>query len=119
MASFVNTFFEKRVEDLFDLARLIERAFSAAGLEYPVVGDLAAYLYVEESEPDAGRLTKDIDIIVRRQDIDAIANAVEPFGPPRRSCPNETHELPRQGRSSFERYGRGGAHYPGYRSRTA
>ena len=80
MASFVNTFFEKRVEDLFDLARLIERAFSAAGLEYRVVGDLAAYLYVEESEPDAGRLTKDIDIIVRRQDIDAIANAVEPFG---------------------------------------
>ena len=80
MASFVNTFFEKRVADLFDLADVVERAFAAAGLEYRVVGGLAAYLYVEESEPDAGRLTRDIDIVVRRQDIDAISKAVEPFG---------------------------------------
>ena len=80
MASFVNTFFEKRVEDLFDLADVIERAFASAGLEYRVVGGLAAYLYVEESEPDAGRLTRDIDIVVRRQDVDAISRAVEPFG---------------------------------------
>jgi hypothetical protein len=53
----VNTFFEKRVEQLFDLADRVERAFAAAGLEYRVVGGLAAYLYVEEVEPDAGRLT--------------------------------------------------------------
>lgn len=60
--------------------RLVEKAFSAAGLEYRVVGGLATYLYVEEAEPDAGRLTKDIVIAVRREDLRKIAEAVEPFG---------------------------------------
>jgi hypothetical protein len=78
--AFVNTFFEKRVEQLFDLAALVERIFTSAGLEYRVAGGLAAYLYVEEREPDAGRLTKDIDIAVRRQDLQKIARAAEQFG---------------------------------------
>ncbi|MEO8597450.1 MAG: hypothetical protein ABI759_29300 [Candidatus Solibacter sp.] len=80
MAVFVNSFFEKRVEQLFDLAGRVEAAFAAAGLEYRLVGGLAVYLYVEEAEPDAGRLTKDIDITVRRADLARIAAAVEPFG---------------------------------------
>ncbi len=80
MAVFVNRFFEERVERLFELAATVERAFSSAGIEYRVVGGLAAYLYVEEREPDAGRLTRDIDIVVRREDLAAIAAAVEPFG---------------------------------------
>jgi len=76
----VNSFFETRVEQLFELADRIDKAFAAAGLEYRVAGGLAAYLYVEEGEPDAGRLTRDIDIVVRREDLAAIAEAVEPFG---------------------------------------
>jgi hypothetical protein len=80
MESFANTFFEERVEQLFDLAGLVEKIFSSAGLEYRVVGGLAAYLYIEEREPDAGRLTKDIDVAVRREDLEKIAKAVEPFG---------------------------------------
>jgi hypothetical protein len=77
---FVNTFFEVRLQDLFSLAARVEKAFSGAGIEYRVVGGLAAYLYVEESEADAGRLTKDIDIVVRRADLSRIAEAVEAFG---------------------------------------
>lgn len=80
MAVFVNTFFEERVEQLFDLAGLVEKIFSSAGLEYRIVGGLAAYLYVEEVEPEAGRLTKDIDIAVRREDLEKIAKAAEPCG---------------------------------------
>ena len=68
------------MEQLFNLAGTVEKAFALAGLDYRVVGGLAAYLYVEEREPDAGRLTKDIDIVVRREDLEAIAKAVEPFG---------------------------------------
>ena len=78
--AYVNTFFETRVEQLFSLAELVERAFASAGLEYRVVGGLAVYLYVEEREPDAGRLTRDIDITVRREDLATIVKAVEPFG---------------------------------------
>ena len=69
MAQLVNTFFEERVEQLFGLAELVERIFSSAGLDYRIVGGLAAYLYVEQVEPDAGRLTKDVDLAVRRQDL--------------------------------------------------
>lgn len=80
MATYVNTFFETRVEKLFSLAAVVERALAAAGLEYRVVRGLAVYLYVEEREPDAGRRTRDIDIAVGREDLAAIAKAVEPFG---------------------------------------
>lgn len=68
------------MERLFDLAQRIEQAFSTAGLEYRVIGGLAAYLYVEEAAPDAGRLTRDIDILVPRRDLRRIAEAVIPFG---------------------------------------
>jgi hypothetical protein len=80
VAVFVNTFFEKRVNEIFDLADRVEQAFAAAGLDYRVIGGLAAYLYVEEAAPDAGRLTRDIDIAVRREDLERIVRAVEPFG---------------------------------------
>jgi len=80
MAVYVNTFFEERVQQLFDLAAMVERIFASAGLEYRIVGGLAAYLYVEEAAPDAGRLTKDIDIVVRREDLERIAKAAEAFG---------------------------------------
>ena len=80
MPFLVNTFFEERVQDLFSLADRVEHAFSAAGLEYRLVGGLATYLYVEDKEPDAGRLTRDIDIVVRRADLAAIAQAVQSVG---------------------------------------
>ncbi len=80
MAGYVNTFFEARVQQLFDLADLVERIFSSAGLEYRLAGGLATYLYVEEREPDAGRLTKDVDITVRREDLERIAQAAKAFG---------------------------------------
>jgi hypothetical protein len=80
MPVLVNAFFEERLEQLFDLAALAERIFSSAGLDYRVVGGVAAYLYVEEVEPDAGRLTKDVDIAVRRADLEKIAGAAASFG---------------------------------------
>jgi hypothetical protein len=75
-----NAIFEERVEQLFELADLVERIFSSAGIEYRVVGGVATYLYVEEAEPDAGRTTKDVDIAVRRADLERIAIAAESFG---------------------------------------
>ncbi len=80
MAVFVNSFFEERVQRLFELADLMAKVFAAASVEYRLVGGLATYLYVEQVEPDAGRLTKDIDIAVRREDLEKIAKAAERFG---------------------------------------
>ncbi len=80
MARFANTFFEDRVQRLFDLADLVDRIFTSAGIEYRIVGGLATYLYVEEREPEAGRLTRDVDIAVRRADLARIAEAAARFG---------------------------------------
>lgn len=80
MALFTNAFFEERVDRLFELAGIVERIFTSAGLEYRVIGGLATYLYVEASEPDAGRLTRDIDVAVRREDLEKIASAAIQFG---------------------------------------
>jgi hypothetical protein len=77
---YANTFFEARVKQLFDLAEVVEKAFSGSGLDYRVVGGLATYLYVEEALSDAGRLTRDIDIAVRRADLERIEAAVAPYG---------------------------------------
>lgn len=80
MPIFVNSFFETRLKHLFELAETIDQAFRHARIDYRVVGGLATYLYVEEVHPDAGRLTKDIDIAVLRRDLPAIIAAVNPFG---------------------------------------
>jgi hypothetical protein len=80
MAVVVNEFFEVRLEQLLKLADIVEQIFSTAGLEYRVVGGVATYCYVEEVAPDAGRLTRDVDILVRREDLEKIAEAAEAFG---------------------------------------
>ena len=81
MAVYVNTFFEERLEDLFALAKRVDTVFAFAALDYRVVGGLATYLYVENAVPDAGRLTRDVDIVMNREDVERIAAAAESFGP--------------------------------------
>lgn len=104
METFVNTFFEKRLDRPFDLAERVEEAFSPAGLDYRIVGGLATYLYVEDAGPDAGRLPKASSrprmrryvpswgpvktceplferiIAVQREDLDKIAKAAAAVG---------------------------------------
>ena len=80
MPLLVNSFFETRLKHLFELAETVDRAFQDAHIDYRVVGGLATYLYVEEVHPDAGRLTKDIDIAVMRRDLPAIIAAVNLYG---------------------------------------
>ena len=54
MPTLANTFFETRVEQLFDLARLVEEIFIAAGVEYRVIGGLAVYLMWRTPSPMRG-----------------------------------------------------------------
>src|SRR5437660_5699689 len=76
----VNTFFENKVDQLFDVAGRLDKALSQAGIEYRVIGGFAAYMHVNEVEPMAARLTRDIDVAIDRKDLEAIAEATRPFG---------------------------------------
>jgi hypothetical protein len=71
----VNTFFENKVEQLFEVAGRLAKALSQAGIEYRVIGGFAAYMHVNEIEPMAARLTRDIDVAIDRKDLEAIAEA--------------------------------------------
>src|SRR6267378_1324618 len=76
----VNTFFEKKVDQLFEVAGRLAKALGQAGIEYRVVGGFATYMHVNEIEPMAARLTRDIDVAIDRRDLEAIAEATRPFG---------------------------------------
>ncbi len=73
-------YYEQHVERLFDVVGILHEAFSGARIPYRVIGGLAIYLRVNQVEPLNARLTRDVDIAVRREDIPAIAEAIRPFG---------------------------------------
>jgi len=74
------TAIDRHVEQLFEVLTRLAKAFAEAGLEYRVVGGVAVFLHVEERDPLAARLTRDIDIAVDRRDLDRITAAVRLFG---------------------------------------
>lgn len=76
----VNTIFEEAVDRLYELLDQVAKALENAGIPYQVVGGMAVFLHVQRAESDAGRLTRDVDLLVRREDLDRIAAAVEPYG---------------------------------------
>jgi hypothetical protein len=71
---------DRHLEQLFDVLNRLAKAFSQAGIDYRVVGGIAIFLHVEERDPLAARLTRDIDMAVDRRDITRIGEAVKPFG---------------------------------------
>src|SRR5690348_7740121 len=76
----VNTFFENKVEQLFEVAGRLAKALAQAGIEYRVVGGFAAYMHVNEIDPLAARLTRDIDVAIDRADLEKLIEAAQPFG---------------------------------------
>ena len=71
---------DRHVEQLFEILDRLGKALGQAGIEYRVVGGVAVFLHVEERDPLAARLTRDIDIAVDRRDLTRIAEAVGPLG---------------------------------------
>ncbi len=74
------TAYDRHVEQLFDTLRRLAQALASAGVPYRVVGGVAVFLHVSGRDPGAARSTRDVDIAVDRRDLEAIANAVRPFG---------------------------------------
>lgn len=76
----VNSFFEAKVEQLFEVLRRLKAACEEAGVEYELIGGLAVYLHINRIDPLAARLTRDVDINVRRSDIDALSAVASRHG---------------------------------------
>ena len=72
--------YDKHLEQLTEIAARVCSALRQAGIDYRVVGGLAVLFHVQSRDPLAARLTKDVDIAVRRMDLPRIAEAVRALG---------------------------------------
>lgn len=76
----VNTLFENKVEQLYDVTVRLAAALESAGIPYQIVGGFAVFSHVDAVDPLGARLTRDVDVSVDRQRLKEIAAAVEPAG---------------------------------------
>ncbi|MEQ1947713.1 MAG: hypothetical protein ABL995_11025 [Bryobacteraceae bacterium] len=75
-----NTIFEGAVDRILDVSKRFGESLDQARIPYRVVGGLAVFLHVDQIDPLAARLTKDVDVGIHRSDLDQIRAAVGPFG---------------------------------------
>ena len=71
---------DRHVQQLFETMARIHGALTKAGVEYRIVGGMAVFLQISERDPDAARLTRDIDVAVDRKYLQEIARAAEDSG---------------------------------------
>jgi len=80
MATLINGFYERHVNQLLEVLHRLNSALSAEGIPYRVIGGLAAYFHVDRIDPIAARLTRDVDVLINRSDLERISAAVRPHG---------------------------------------
>jgi len=68
----VNTVFEERLFGLVGVMHRIADTLTAGGIPYEVIGGMAVLIHVEEVSPELSSLTRDVDLLVRRSDLDRI-----------------------------------------------
>lgn len=68
------------VEAVRERARRATHALQTAGIPHVVVGGNAVAAWVARVDQEAVRNTKDVDLLIRRQDLDATVKALESVG---------------------------------------
>ena len=72
--------YDLHVEQLLEKMRRVHAALDAAGIPYRIIGGMGVFLQVSAQDPDNARLTRDLDVAVRKTDLDRIKSAMEPAG---------------------------------------
>jgi hypothetical protein len=68
------------VEHVEEQLRRVTGALDAAHIPYAVVGGNAVAAWVATADPEATRATKDVDVLIRRADLERIRGTLEPLG---------------------------------------
>ncbi len=71
----VNTLFEERLFALVGVLHKITDALTAEDIPYEPIGGLAVLVHVEEADPEHATLTRDVDLMVNRVDLERIKDA--------------------------------------------
>jgi len=76
----VNLVFEERLFNLVGILRKITDPLEAACVPYEVIGGLAVLIHVEEADPEQSVLTRDIDILIDRSNLQRVIALAESQG---------------------------------------
>src|SRR5688572_10081873 len=76
----VNDVFEERVYHLVRVVSRIADLFATEKIPYQVIGGLAVFAHVQDVAPDEERTTKDVDIMVNREDLERIKSSATEYG---------------------------------------
>lgn len=71
----VNTLFEERLYRLTGLLHRVTEALTGAGIAHEVIGGLAVLIHVEEANPEHATLTRDVGLLIRREDLERVREA--------------------------------------------
>lgn len=72
--------YDAHLEQLIGVAARLKSAFDSAGVDYRIVGGLAVFLHVRDRDQLAARATRDVDVAVRRCDLERIVAAAAALG---------------------------------------
>jgi len=76
----LNTVFEERLFRLVGILHKITDALAAEHIPHEVIGGLAVLIYVEEANPEQTALTRDVDLLVDRSDLERVKSAAAKHG---------------------------------------
>jgi hypothetical protein len=76
----VNTLFEERLFGLVGILHKITDALTAEHIPHEVIGGLAVLIHVEEANPEQTALTRDVDLLVLRSDLERVKSAAAKHG---------------------------------------
>jgi len=76
----VNLVFEERLFNLVGILYKITDPLAAANIPHEVIGGLAVLIHVEEADPAHSVLTRDVDLLIRRSDLERVIAVAESQG---------------------------------------
>lgn len=68
----VNLMFEERLFDLVGVLHRITDPLMAENVPHELIGGMAVLVHVEEADPGQSTLTRDVDLMIRRSDLERV-----------------------------------------------
>ncbi|HWR54162.1 MAG TPA: hypothetical protein VN428_23835 [Bryobacteraceae bacterium] len=86
--------YDRTVHEIFDFVDRVVKTMQDSGADYRIVGGISVFLHIAQVDPTHARLSRDIDIAVKRGDLPSIQAAAERNG-------FEYKQEPKHGQDTF------------------
>ncbi len=76
----VNTLFYEAVDALLDVVDRLSALMRDTSIPYELIGGMAVFIHMQQVSEENARLTNDVDVSIRRSDLDRLKDAASRFG---------------------------------------